>query len=406
MKKFIFPFALLLLSFCLFSQIEKHEVLVTNVVVPVRVFEGERFVDHLTIEDFELFENYEHQKIEALYLIRKTNIEREEALKKFNPALTRHFYLIFQITDYNPRFAEASGHLFNQVLLPGDTLTIMTPMDTYALSKKALETKSKERLSSELLSILRKDTKMGAANYRSLMNDLRRLVRSISASTQGAGTVNLGFESESITGGFDLETLLQRYQETLLKMEQLRLVDETKFIRFAAQVKKQTGPKNVYFFYQREFRPEITSDILTKLTSLNQDKPEIIGEVQNLFQLYRRSVSFDVNKITTAFADSSLSFNLIFMHKEPENVSGIRMREQSEDMFSAFSQVAKATGGIIDSSQNPSYAFKNAAAISESYYLLYYSPKNYIKDGKFKTITVRTKNLDYKVTHRKGYYSN
>ena len=83
----------------------------------------------LTIEDFELFENYEHQKIEALYLIRKTNIEREEALKRFNPALTRHFYLIFQITDYNPRFAEASGHLFNQVLLPGDTLTIMTPMD-------------------------------------------------------------------------------------------------------------------------------------------------------------------------------------------------------------------------------------------------------------------------------------
>ncbi|MCK4824485.1 VWA domain-containing protein, partial [bacterium] len=70
------------------------------------------------------------------------------------------------------------------------------------------------------------------------------------------------------------------------------------------------------------------------------------------------------------------------------------------------SQIAKATGGIIDSSQNPSYAFKNAAAISESYYLLYYSPKNYIKDGKFKTITVRTKNLDYKVTHRKGYYSN
>ena len=406
MKKLIFPFSLLLLTFCLFSQVERLEVTVTNVVVPVRVFEGNRFVDHLTIEDFELFENFEYQKIEALYLINKTNIKREEALKRFNPALSRHFYLIFQITDYNPRFAEVSDHLFNSVLLPGDTLTIMTPMDTYTLSKKALATKSKERLSKEMLNILRKDTKMGASNYRSLMNDLRRFVRSISASTEGIGGVNLGFESESITSMFSIETLLQRYQETMLKMEQLRLVDESKFINFAQQVKKQKGAKNVFFFYQREFRPEISSDILTKLMSLNQDKPEIIGEVQNLFQFYQRRVNFDVNKITSSYADSSLSFNLLFMHKEPENVSGIHMREQSEDMFSAFSQIAKATGGIVDSSQNPSYAFKNASHVSESYYLLYYSPKNYKKDGKFKSIKVRVKNLGYRVTHRMGYYAN
>ncbi|GAI21225.1 unnamed protein product, partial [marine sediment metagenome] len=31
MKKIAFPLALLLLTFCLFSQVERHEVTVTNV---------------------------------------------------------------------------------------------------------------------------------------------------------------------------------------------------------------------------------------------------------------------------------------------------------------------------------------------------------------------------------------
>ena len=72
------------------------------------------------------------------------------------------------------------------------------------------------------------------------------------------------------------------------------------------------------------------------------------------------------------FADASILFNLIFMHKEPENVSGIYMREQSEDVFRTFLEIAQAAGGIVESSQNPVAAFKNTLKIAESYYLLYY----------------------------------
>ena len=80
--------------------------------------------------------------------------------------------------------------------------------------------------------------------------------------------------------------------------------------------------------------------------------------------------------------------------------------QSSEDIFSAFREMADATGGFVDSSANPASSFKRAVEASENYYLLYYSPDDYQKDGLFKEIKVRVKEKDFKVTHRMGYFSN
>ena len=405
MKRSIVLLVFLFLALRVTAQVEQHEVTVRNIVVPVRILDGNRFVDDLTIEDFELFEDGKRQKIEALYLVQKSSIQRKETGEDFHPQLSRHFYLLFQIADYNPRLGEAISHLFSNVIQPGDSLTVMTPMDTYTLSKRALNTKPKEIISKELQSIVRKDTQMGGANYRSLMTDLKRLVTSISASG-GETKVLSGLESDSSTSMFGLENLLMRYQETMEKMENLRVVDEERFLQFAQQLKKYEGQKSVFFFYQREFRPEISQSILNRLLSSHQDEPEILAQVQNLFQLYQRQPMLNTQRIIAAFADASISFNFIFMHKDPEFVSGVTMREQSEDMFNSFSQVAQATGGITDSSQNPAYAFKHAAEIAESYYLLYYSPVDYKKDGRFKSINIRLVDKTYRLAYRLGYIAD
>ncbi len=404
MKKIIFPIALLFLTFFLFSQIQEREVTVTNVVVPVRVLDGNVLVDNLTIEDFELYEDGIPQKIEALYLVNKASIARKETLRDFDPPVSRHFDLIFQTTDYNPKIGDAIDYFFNDVLLPGDTMTIMTPLDNYNLSRKALRTVSKEDISKEMQKIIRKDTTVGAANYRSVMRDLKRLVGSISS--VGAPAGEAAAFADLTAGSASLELLLPRYRATLQSMEELRVVDYKKFLQFAASRKNmQRGQKIVIFFYQREFRPEISTSVLNRITSTFQDKPQIISEVQDLFQFYRMDFNFNTERVKQAFADSSIFFNLIFMHKEPERTLGITMREQSEDAFNAFSQIAKATGGIVDSSQNPAAAFINSVEAAQSYYVLYYSPKDSKKDGKFKSIKVEVKNKDFKVTHRVGYFT-
>lgn len=405
MKKIIFPIALLFLTFFLFSQIQEREVTVTNVVVPVRVLDGNVLVDNLTIEDFELYEDGILQKIEALYLVNKANIARKETLREFYPLVSRHFDLIFQTTDYNPRIGEAIDYFFNNVFLPEDTMTIMTPLDNYNLSRKALKTVSKEDISKEMQKIIRKDTTIGAASYRSVIRDLKRLVRSISSVGAPAGQAAAFSAPEA--GSTSIELLLPRYRATLQSMEELRVVDYKKFLQFAASRKKmQRGQKIAIFFYQREFRPEISTSVLSRITSAYQDRPQILADVQDLFQFYRMDFNFNTERVKQAFADSSIFFNLIFMHKEPERALGITMREQSEDAFNAFSQIAKATGGIVDSSQSPLAAFKNCVDAAQSYYMLYYSPADSKKDGKFKSIKVGVKNKSFKIAHRLGYFVN
>ncbi len=380
---------------------EKYEVTVTSIAVPVRVMDGDNFVENLTVEDFDVLENLVPQKIQALYLVKKADIQRQQGPQEFNPAVSRNFFLLFQLTEYNPKLTDLIDYLFRQVLLPTDTMVVQTPMKSYSLSPQALARKPKEELAEEMNSLLKKDIKTGNTEYNSLLTDLKRIVRNIS------GTTTRGdIESDSVSSNTGLEFMLNRYKDAVARMEEQRLIDERKIFRFAQALKRVEGQKNVFFIYQREFRPEIQPVVLNSLLDSYQDQPNVMSDLQDMFQFYSRDLSVNAEQLKKAFADASINFNFIFMNKEPENISGIAMREQSEDVYRAFSQVATATGGIVDTSQNPVSGFKHAIESSEMYYLLYYSPENYQPDSRFKNILVRVKNPNYSVLHRLGYFAN
>ncbi len=81
------------------------------------------------------------------------------------------------------------------------------------------------------------------------------------------------------------------------------------------------------------------------------------------------------------------------------------MRGISDSTFSAFREMSKATGGFVETSGNPEYLFQEALDASENYYLLYYIPKNYQSDGKFRSIEVRVPARGARVVHRLGYFA-
>ncbi|NQT79162.1 MAG: hypothetical protein HQ555_02055, partial [Candidatus Aminicenantes bacterium] len=119
MKKQFLLICALILSLTIFAQELAHESLVINIEVPVRVFKGGTFVDNLTIDDFEVYEDGKLQKIEAVYLIKKTKIERkEEEKKKFEPQTSRSFYIFFQVTHYTSRMGDAVSYFIQNVLIP------------------------------------------------------------------------------------------------------------------------------------------------------------------------------------------------------------------------------------------------------------------------------------------------
>ncbi len=86
MKKEIFGVVILIAVLCSvfsFYQVQE-ESLVLNVEVPVRIFDGNTFVDNLTIDDFELYEDSKLQDIAAVYLVKKKSVERKEEREEFD----------------------------------------------------------------------------------------------------------------------------------------------------------------------------------------------------------------------------------------------------------------------------------------------------------------------------------
>ena len=397
------PAAVLAILAFVLSPALSQEKAPAPVTVAVRVFDGEQFVDGLALRDFELLEDGVPQRIDALFKVDKNAVTRQEGERPALPVTARRFHLLFQMYEYNPKVSEALRYFFNNALLPGDTLEIQTTMRNYSLTPAAFAKKPKDVLAKEMDDIVRKDINQGNFVYKGLIRDLRRIVQGIGGLNPIAGGDE---ESDSSVSSFGLEYLLNRYRESLQKMEALQSLDQNKIIAFAQALKKQDGKKFVFFLYQQEFRPEISPIMLNSLISLNQQDQNILADIHELFQVYHRDISADLQKIVQAYSDSSADFNFLMMKRTPEKFGGITMREQSEDVFQVFSQVAAATGGIAESTQNPAAEVKDALKTAETYYLLSYTPTSAVNEGKFKPITVKVREKNYKVLNRRGYITS
>jgi len=386
MKKLIFVTLIAGLSLAVLAQQITHESLVINIEVPVRVFKGGRFVDGLTINDFSIFEDGKPQQIEAVYLIKKTDIQREElemkknrVMKKFSPDVSRHFILLFDIMDYLPKIDEALHYFFERVISPHDTLVVVTPMKSYSFNKETLAALSHEKIAERLIEIIRRDTILGNNRYKSLIRDYESIYRA----------------------EYETKTKLYMLMDKIRELKNLRYLGEDKVLYFADYLKSITGQKFAFFFYQKELLPF-------------PDIPFESREFMDMQSELAFFASFDTKNISRAYSDSSISLHFLYVtktqmaHGDVENMgqTEMNMQEMSLDIFNTFHEIAKATGGLTESSTNVASLLKNAADASENYYLLYYTPRLYIGDGKFKKIEVKVKNKDYRITHRAGYIAN
>ncbi len=357
----------------------QEEAIAINIEVPVRVFKGNTFIDNLTIDDFEVTEEGIIQKIEAVYLIKKTNIERketeksDEVTKAFSPETSRQFILMFEVTEYLPRIGEALDYFFDKVMMPRDSLMVITPITTYKFNKRAFEDFSREVISHQLKRKIKKDATLGGIKYKRLLEDYKDL------------------QLSRIEEDLKVQLMLEKVRE----IKRIKYIGEKRLKDFAKSLKNMEGQKHVFLFYQKEMVPS----------------PVGIND-PDYFELFT-DVSFDVERVKQSFADSSISSHFIFITKtsadKEENRQSVQTGdwvEISSEIFSVFRELALSTGGLAESTFNLASAFQKAAIASENYYLLYYTPKNYVADGKFRNINVKVKGKNYRVTHRAGYIAD
>lgn len=393
----------------------QEESLVINVEVPVRVFRGNQFVDNLKLSDFEVTEDGLPQKIEAVYLIRKRSIERREEERVFKPSTVRNFFLIFEINDYMPRLNEALDYFVLEVLKPGDNLFVLTPLKSYRLSAQAMEARPKEKILEQLKGLIRRDALIGAAEYRELLSEMESLAKSLAQLVSGQANLPPGSANAPLMMMDDLDSSgeqprsfdeqLQRYVELLGRLDNLKKVNETNFLAFADFLKNMPGQKYLFLFYQKEYLPKIDPKILYQYIEMYQDRPDIYQTITGIIEFFRRDISLDTEKIRRAFCDSSISAHFMFITTPRKDLAGVRTDEQVDDLFSAFNEIARASGGFVDSSSNPASLLMRAIETSENYYLLYYTPSNKERDGRFREIQVKVNVPGVRVIHRQGYFA-
>jgi len=404
MKKWTLILGILVASCYLIAQELQHEAVAINIEVPVRVYQGEMFVDSLTIDDFEIYDEGKLQKIDAVYLIKKTDIQRREEVKSFTPQTFRNFYLFFEIAEYDPKIDEALKYFFHNVLLPGDNLTVISPVTTYRMKSETLRVLDTKTVAKQLQEKLRHDAWIGNSEYRSALQDLEGIARAIAGSQSGGTDIT---SSRAVgTQDLELEQKLELYANYMQKLENLRQVEQKKLLDFAKFLKDEEGQKNVFLFYQREFIPQLSAAVFNRLISANVDNLSNQFALLANFEFFKRDLAIDVVRVKRAFSDSSIAIHFLLFSTLPENVPGLVMVEHSEDIFNTFDEMATATGGLTSSSGNAEFLFQRAADASENYYLLYYTPLNYQIDGKFKEIKVRVKGKSLRITHRAGYFAD
>jgi hypothetical protein len=397
------------------AQTIQHETKAINIEIPVRVFKGNAFVDILTLDDFEVWDNDRPQKLEAVYLIKKTNIERKEEAAIFAPDTGRHFYLIFEMAEYDPKLRPALEFFVKDVLIPGDDFVIATPMKAYRMKSEMLVKAGRGKVVDDLLSHIRRDIQMGAAEYRSVIEDIAGIAQTLTASLHVMDTAT---EKNMILGdpflssttlywdGVSFEEQLQVYSTCLSRLDMLRNVDEQRLLDFARALGDESGQKNVFLFYQREFIPKIDPKLLSLISTMLNDRVDIAQNLSAVFDLYYRETPLNVEFIKKAFASSTAAVHFLFVTKPAPKITGVVMEEKSEDIYASFREMARATGGYFDTSANFEFIMKSAAAALENYYLLYYTPVDYKADGSFHDLKVKVKSGGYRLTHRSGYIAD
>jgi len=380
---------LLAISFCafaliLFSQELQYDAIVVNIEVPVRVYRGDRFIDDLTIDDFEVYEEGKLQRIEAVYLIRKKGIEREEAKiqketarKKFGPELDRQFILIFELKNILPEIESTVLYFMEKIIMPGDKLKLITPIKTYHFKEESWEKVPRMEMADQLIKILRRDV---FSVYKGWLDP----------SGYPAG------EGDAI-------------REIRYNYIGKRYLNENRLLEVAVNLKKMPGQKNVFLFLQQDLidypMPETSSSASGIFSSL--DYLDIMSTVA-------AHHTITPQKIKRAFADSSILLHFLYLkdklHFKDNDFQPFRspfdMMDTTSSMFTTFKDLSLATGGMAHITINPEATFKRAVEESENYYLLYYSPKDYTADGKFRDIEVKVKNRKYRINHRAGYIAD
>jgi len=273
-----------------------------------------------------------------------------------------NYILIFYATKYNSRIADAVDYFFKEILKEEDHLTIVTPIKPYDFPHTTRQKVPEEKLVEVTKKVLKRDITVGTSDYHNTLNSMIQIVRAFSPGGSGGAASSASAATVSRASTSTMKSNIVQYRQYLENLVKIRKINENLFVKFADFFKEKKGKNYIFIFYQKELRPIPNRQAMEILLA----NMELKFEATHLFRGEIHEEFMDVEKVTQALKDASITVCFNYLNIEGRSMSGVRMIEFSNDIYNSVSRLARETGGIIVSTSNPEAAIKKfAKAISK-----------------------------------------
>jgi hypothetical protein len=376
-----------------------EKVIVENIEVPVRVFQGKQPVGGLKKEDFQLFLNGKRKEINGFYEVRKKladNLSRGSGSSEdTRPGIPpRLFVVIFNLSSITHDLTSQLDMLFERIIRPNDRLMVLT--NRFFISE--WEVMNKEEAKQKIKEVLDKEMHQLKMELLAYETDLRASAVTLKSQLQLGSEANIlsAFQEFFFSYRFILEDIKDQY---------LRIpVDQ--YIKIAEYLKSQDADKWVINFYQmgRLPMPDKSGDINQIIARYLETGP--LEYRETLQQLYydvllkiKMLDTLFINDIAKAFLNSGATVHTQLLLPLPRSLSeDFQYDTFSTESASIMTKLSRLTGGRVLTSNRTEKFIKDITTREDIIYVLTYAP-NTGKKRKKPKLNVKIKNKNYRVTY-------
>jgi hypothetical protein len=389
-----------------------EKIVVENIEIPVRVFQGTKSVGGLKKEDFRLYLNGKPKEINGFYEVRKKLADDSSPDSGSLPGPShitppRLFVLIYNLSTYTQDLTSRLNTLFERIIRPNDHIMVITNNFFITEFEVMNENKAKEKI----LKVLDKEIKKLKQELIVFENELKSIAAVLKSRLQDSD----GIVAQSPTP--ILYDFFVNYQFILEDIKEKYLsIPLDQYIKISEYLRSQEGEKWVINFYQLGRLPLLDNlgEINRIINRLGDDgsnsnplgaagetPQEIRQVIQDIYLNFINKVkmidSLFVNDIGKAFINSGATFHTQLLSPLTRSFStDFKYETITTESENILRHLSKLTGGSILSSNRTKKFVKDITTKEDISYVITYVP-NPGKKRKKPKVNIKINNNNYRV---------
>jgi len=381
-------------------QQPREIVQVTNVVVPVRVFQRGKTVNGLTRSDFLVYENEVLQELTGCYLRQRHILPPPDPAPESDTRLpSRVFVLIFQVSNHNEALDRGVEFMVNEMFWRQDQLLVFVNDRTLFFNRLD----DKIRVSRSIQELLKSQGTQARHRVIATIEEVQRQLDRLRNQM-------VYRENADATGyKLPLKIALENYLRILREFKRDHLFpDVQRYRTFSDYLRGIHREKWVISVYQTVVFPQFSQRLRQWISQTIQ---QLLGEgstdavfasllsrlMKTIDLELKSSQNFPIDELKHHFSRIQATHHTVLIPPDSETLSEqFEARGISTDIEQVFRDITRQTGGRLVASAHLENAFREISQAEDVYYLISFKPEFEQPQG---PLRIRTKDPTYEAVY-------